>query len=131
MKRTALMIFSALMAMNLFAEEYTYLIIEDASGNKTDLAVASGITLTPGSTYLKTVNGSTTGQLTLTDLTKMYFGTATGISQVSLSETSAVEVFSASGISMGTFPSVADAKSRLKGGVYLIKQDKATKKCVF
>ena len=60
----------------------------------------------------------------------MYFtDEPTGIDEVTAGNSrSTVEVFSLSGIALGTSADIDSAKSRLKAGVYVIKQGNKTTK---
>lgn len=89
--------------------------------------------LTIANGKLTATNSSGTESFTLTDLTKMYFSTetTTGIKGVSTDSTDKpVTVYDVNGREMGSYNSLEAAKSSLRQGVYVIKQDNQTFKIV-
>lgn len=110
------------------AEDYSFLTLRMADGSEKSFAV-SGLTLTPSGSSLVAASGSDTQTYSLAALEKMYFSaTATGVDGVGASEGAPVEVYSLSGMSVGTFESLNQAQSRLPKGVYIAKQGTRTTK---
>lgn len=131
MKRLLLVLMVIACAPAAFADgfEYNYLAFTNSNGVSQTVSVTD-LTITFADGKLVAVNGDGTKQFLLTDLTKMYFtDTPTGISEVTVDgSTSQVEVYSVAGVFIGNYPTLAAAKSKLKAGMYVIKQkDKTTK----
>lgn len=109
--------------------EYNYLAFTNSNGVSQTVSVTD-LTITFADGKLVAVNGDGTKQFVLTDLTKMYFtDTPTGISEVTAEgNASQVEIYSVAGMFIGNYPNLAAAKSKLKAGVYVIRQKNKTTK---
>lgn len=99
------------------AYDYPYLIFETTGGTMTAVEVSS-MTLTVNDGKM-TVGGHT---FTLTELSKMYFAeSSTGIEAIRAAMSEEVEVYTLTGLKMGTFSSMSEASGQLKSGTYVIK----------
>lgn len=130
------MIFSVVLTIATMAtasaQDYNYLTVQQSDGTKTSFyAWDANITFSEGNMVV-TQDGFTS-KFALTSLTKMYFGYdgTLGIDDVSGQKKTAVEqdeVFDLQGRRVAAQMRVADLKTRLPKGVYVIKNgDKAVK----
>ncbi len=111
-----------LMGTDAMAYDYPYLAFQTSDGTVKTVGVES-LTLSISNGYLVVKNSEGSQQFSLSDLSAMYFSTsATGIRQVETEQTS-VKVFSMSGVLVGTFDSVEQARASLKKGVYVVVAD--------
>ena len=88
----------------------------------------SSLKLTISGGSLVAVNASTSETFTLTDLSKMYFATTSGISDLKAGGDTNVKVYTLTGIAVGTFDTLEVAQSRLPKGVYVISTQGKTSK---
>ncbi|MBQ7530176.1 MAG: hypothetical protein IJT12_00530 [Paludibacteraceae bacterium] len=106
------------------AATYNYLVFTNTSGTTTAFVV-SNLTLTVSGSNLQVTNDEGTVSLVLTDLAAMQFSTSadsiTAIENV-LDGDQPVQVFSVSGVSLGSFGSLVEAAQQLSAGAYVIKQ---------
>ncbi len=109
------------MAANAY--EYPYLAFATTDGTVQTVSVES-LSITVSDGKLVVTNSDGTVNFTLTDLSKMYFSTAqensTGVQQIETTS-GGIKVYSLTGLSMGTFETVAQARAALQSGVYVIK----------
>ena len=131
MKKIILIITAVVCSMNVAADGFEYNYLAFTRSNGVDQTVSVGdlkIVFQEGQLVCTNADGTTS--FPLSDLTKMYFtDEPTGIDEVTAGNSrSTVEVFSLSGIALGTFADIDSAKSRLKVGVYVIKQGNKTTK---
>jgi hypothetical protein len=110
--------------------EYPYLAFQAADGTVQTVAVESlTITFTDGK-LVATSNG-TVLNLTLADLSKMYFTTTEGeadaIAKIAASNVP-VEVYTVAGVKQGQYENFNAARAALQKGVYIIKSDNLTSK---
>jgi hypothetical protein len=131
MKKIFLIITAVVCSMTVAADGFEYNYLAFTRSNGVDQTVSVGdlkIVFQEGQLVCTNADGNTS--FPLSDLTKMYFtDEPTGIDEVTAGNSrSTVEVFSLSGIALGTFADIASAKSRLKAGVYVIKQGNKTTK---
>lgn len=120
-----------LAALSTQAADYKSLVFETASG--TTAVDLSSLVLTVENGTLVAKNSATSQTFTLTDLSKMYFSNeeSTGISSVEASDAdAAVEVIDIAGREVGSFASLAEAKSTLRQGIYVVRQGSRTFKIV-
>lgn len=129
MKKLMLLAMGIVTGVTAHAYDYPYLTFELADGTVQSIAV-DDLTMNAAAGSLVAANSSQTLTLTLTQLQKMYFATsATGISTVATqAQGGPVEVYTLQGIHMGTFASAASAKSALRSGVYVMKNNNGTQK---
>lgn len=110
--------------------EYPFLTFQTIDGATKTIAVES-LTLTISDGQLIAQNGETVLTLNLAQMDKMYFSaTPTGISatQASVALSDGIEVFSQTGILVGRFASVDQARSTLARGIYVIKTNEGAQK---
>ncbi|MGI6223900.1 MAG: hypothetical protein ACOYJG_09835 [Prevotella sp.] len=129
MRRIYALLFCAIVALPMMADDYAYLNIATSSGSETSLSV-SNLEIVYSDGKLVATNDDGTQSFTLTDLTKMYFSTTTGISSVNATEESPITVYSVSGALVGTFKNADEARQNLTPGVYLFKSQSKTVKTV-
>jgi len=136
MKRTILLAAIAAWGFNpTWADDYPYLMFQTADGN-TIAVTASELTITFADGKLIATNAEGTQTLTLTDLSKMYFSTtgdANAIEDVKADgptdmSQEPVEVFTLTGISIGKYDTLQQAKSSLSQGIYVVKSASRTLK---
>lgn len=109
-------------------DTYGYLTFQKSDGGEQSVSV-DNLKITFSDGQLIATNTSTSATFTLSDLSKMYFSsTATAIETVdaNASDDSTVEIWSLSGISLGSFSSLAEARQKLSRGVYVVKQGTKT-----
>ena len=131
-KKIALFIVSVVYAFVLQAADYPYLVFTNTAGTTTLLSV-SNMTLNAIGTTLDVSNADGTTSFTLTDLANMQFSkdgsTVTALENV-LDADKAVEVFSLSGMRLGSYENLMKAVTTLKSGVYVISDGKNSQKVV-
>ena len=136
MKRTILLAAIAAWGFNpTWADDYPYLMFQTADGN-TIAVTASELTITFADGKLIATNAEGTQTITLTDLSKMYFSTtgdANAIEDVKADgptdmSQEPVEVFTLTGISIGKYDTLQQAKSSLSQGIYVVKSASRTLK---
>lgn len=113
------------------ADDYSYLLIEGSDGSQTTVtAVGTVITFADGKMTVHSDGKETT--FSLSDMGKMYFTNATGVKTLSLNQLSGeVDIYTTSGIHMGKYSSVSEARTQLGSGIYIVKaQDKTYKMTV-
>lgn len=127
--KTKLLLFLLCMAtLSGYADDnYSYLAFETADGT-TATETADNLHITFANGQLIATSTATSNTYTLTDLTRMYFTNTpvTAINELATGNEGNVEVYSAQGISMGTFASMQAARSLLKQGLYIVKSDSGT-----
>ena len=110
-------------AMMMQAATYSYLVFTNTDGTTTAFSV-SNLTLTVNDSNLKVTNDEGTVNMLLTDLATMQFtNEATAVENV-LNGDQPVQVYSLSGVSMGTFGSMVEAAQQLGAGAYVITSGK-------
>lgn len=121
MKRLLFLFFLALTWDNVVAEEYPFLNIEQANGDVTTYE-STGVKFTfADGKLIVNQNGSQTS-FTLTDLSKMYFSTTSGINSIDQEDEKSYDVISISGVKLGKFQDLSDMQNKLEKGVYIIKK---------
>ena len=132
MKRSLFILMAVACAWVAQAADYPYLVFTSTSGTVTSFGV-SNLTLTVSGSNLQVSNDDGTVNLVLTDLAAMQFSTSadtvTAIENV-LDGDQPVQVFSVSGVSMGTFGSLVEAAQQLNAGAYVISNGKKSQKIV-
>ncbi len=110
--------------MTASAYDFPYLTFKTQSGTAQSVSVESlSLSISDGK-LIASYNGGS-AEFTLSDLSEMYFsetneGSTTGISQVETTD-GEVQIFSLTGVNMGTFSSLSKARAALKNGVYVVK----------
>ena len=123
MKKLGMVILWLVCAVIAQAADYPYLVFTNTAGTTTSLSV-SNMTLTVNGSELSVTNAEGTQAFTLTDLAEMQFskdGSITAIENVIDGE-KAVEVYSVTGVSLGSYGSLYEAAGILPTGAYVIKQ---------
>lgn len=104
--------------------EYPYMVMQATDGTAESIA-AESLVITVSGGQLVAVNNSGTQRFTLSELEKMYFSTSeTSIVMLCSSEEDAgseVEVVSVTGVVLGRFTSVSEARAAMKRGIYVLK----------
>ena len=113
------------------ASSYKYLVFTNNSGAKTSFGV-SNLTLKVEGSDLKVTDTNGSVNLVLTDLVSMQFSNndiALGVENV-LNADKAVQVFSVSGATIGTYGSLMEAAHMLGAGSYVISNGSVTQTIV-
>lgn len=106
------------------AADYPYLVFSNTAGTTTVMSVSS-LTMSVSGSSLQVTNSDGTETFTLTELVSMQFsadGSATTAIEHVLEADRAVEVFSVTGVQIGSFGSLRKAVQELNAGAYVIKQ---------
>jgi hypothetical protein len=114
-----------------YANDYTYNYLVFTTQDGTEKAIAvENLKLSFVDGQLVVDNGVESQTYSLTSLSKMFFSESTvdGIVETVINGNEDVDVFTVSGIWMGKFGNVDDAKKSLQRGVYVLKQGKTTSK---
>ena len=123
MKKIGLLLVAVACAVMAQAADYPYLVFTNTAGTNTALSV-SNMTLTVNGSELTVTNAEGTQAFTLTDLAAMQFsqdGSVTAIENVLDGEKS-VDVYSVTGVGLGSFSNLHEAAGVLPTGAYVIKQ---------
>ena len=123
MKKIGLLLVAVVCAVIAQAADYPYLVFTNTAGTTTALTV-SNMTLTVNGSELSVTNAEGTQAFTLTDLAEMQFskdGSVTAIENVIDGE-KAVEVYSVTGVGLGSFSNLHEAAAVLPAGAYVMKQ---------
>lgn len=89
------------------------------------------LTITFADGKLIATNGKTTHEVSLAELSSMYFSEAdiTGIDNINTNDSGTrLQVYSVSGVPLGTFMSLDDLRQKAGRGVYVIKNNGKTAK---
>ena len=123
MRKIGMMLAMLVCAVMAQAADYPYLVFTNTAGTTTSLSV-SNMTLTVNGSELSVTNAEGTQAFTLTDLAAMQFskdGSVTAIENV-LDAEKAVDVYSVTGVGLGSYGSLYEAAGVLRTGAYVIKQ---------
>ena len=123
MKKILVLVVAVFCAGIAEAADYPYLVFTNTAGTTTALTV-NNMTLTVNGSELTVTNAEGTQAFTLTDLAAMQFsqdGSITAIENVLYAE-KAVDVYSVTGVGLGSFGSLYEAAVVLPTGAYVIKQ---------
>ena len=123
MKKILVLVVAVVCAGIAQAADYPYLVFTNTAGTTTALTV-SNMTLTVNGSELTVTNAGGTQAFTLTDLAEMQFskdGSVTAIENVIDGE-KAVEVYSVTGVGLGSYGSLYEAAGVLPAGAYVVKQ---------
>lgn len=123
MKKVLILVVAVVCAGIAQAADYPYLVFTNTVGTQTALTV-SNMTLTVKGSKLTVTNAEGTQAFTLTDLAAMQFSTDGNVAAVEnvLDGEKAVEVYSVTGVSLGSYGSLYEAAGVLPMGAYVIKQ---------
>lgn len=123
MKKILVLVVAVVCAGIAQAADYPYLVFTNTAGTTTALTV-SNMTLSVNGSELTVTNSEGTQAFTLTDLAAMQFskdGEVTAIENVIDGE-KAVDVYSVTGVGLGSFSNLHEAAGVLRTGAYVIKQ---------
>ena len=123
MKRILLSLLCVIGVTIAKAYDYNYLVFQTANGTSTSVDVKD-LTITINGTSLVVTNSSGT----LSDLSKMYFSSTAGITDISSDKNQEVEIYSPSGMFVGKFDNLLSAQKQLDKGIYIVKSDNQTSK---
>ena len=106
------------------AADYPYLVFTNTAGTTTALTVSNNMKLSVNGSELTVTNSEGTQAFTLTDLAAMQFSTDGNVAAVEnvLDGEKSVEVYSVTGVSLGSFSNLHEAAGVLPTGAYVIKQ---------
>ncbi len=109
-------------AMHADDAAYAYLTLETSDGTTQSVALSS-LTLAISDGRLVLTNTAGTQTFALTELSKMYFTTnnTTGLKATTFAEDTPVEIHSLTGIQMGTYDNISQARTALESGIYVVK----------
>lgn len=113
-----------------FADDYNYLTIQKTDGTEQSFT-AQGLILTFQGSSMIATEGTTTATFALSDLNKMFFSAeATGIKDVTSAAVpdTPVAIYDVSGVRLGSWKTLDEARGQLKKGVYVVRQNGETKK---
>jgi len=131
MKNTLILILTFTTSLMTYANDYTYNYLVFTTRDGTEKAITvENLKLSFVDGQLVVDNGVESQTYSLTSLSKMFFSESTvdGIVETVINGNEVVDVFTVSGIWMGKFGNVDDAKKSLQRGVYVLKQGKTTSK---
>ncbi|MBQ5981441.1 MAG: hypothetical protein IJL54_04645 [Prevotella sp.] len=131
MKNILILILTFTTSLMTYANDYTYNYLVFTTQDGTEKAIAvENLKLSFVNEQLVVDNGVESQTYSLTSLSKMFFSenTVDGIVETVINGNEDVDVFTVSGIWMGKFGNVDDAKKSLQRGVYVLKQGKTTSK---
>jgi len=131
MKNTLILILTFTTSLMTYANDYTYNYLVFTTRDGTEKAITvENLKLSFVDGQLVVDNGVESQTYSLTSLSKMFFSESTvdGIVETVINGNEDVDVFTVSGIWMGKFGNVDDAKKSLQRGVYVLKQGKTTSK---
>ena len=123
MKKILVLVVAVVCAVMAQAADYPYLVFTNTAGTTTALTV-SNMTLSVNGSELTVTNAEGTQAFTLTDLAAMQFskdGEVTAIENVIDGE-KAVDVYSVTGVGLGSFSNLHEAAGVLPKSAYVIKQ---------
>ena len=123
MKKVLVLVVAVVCAGIAQAADYPYLVFTNTAGTTTSLSV-SNMTLTVNGSKLSVTNAEGTQAFTLTGLAAMQFskdGNVTAIENVIDGE-KAVDVYSVTGVGLGSYGNLHEAAGVLPTGAYVIKQ---------
>ena len=123
MKKILVLVVAVVCAGIAQAVDYPYLVFTNTAGTTTALPV-SNMTLSVNGSELSVTNSKGTQAFTLNDLAAMQFskdGSVTAIENVIDGE-KAVEVYSVTGVGLGSYGSLYEAAGVLPTGAYVIEQ---------
>ncbi len=129
MKKTFIALMATLGVLTAQADDFGYLTFQTTDGTKVSMASTSlVITFENGNMIVS--NGIENQTFALSDFSKMYFSDeaeSSGIDETTLSEDNeAVEVFTLTGISLGSFDNLKQAQTTLQHGIYVVKSQRQT-----
>ncbi|MBP5711999.1 MAG: hypothetical protein J6W77_03215 [Prevotella sp.] len=131
MKKILILVSALMTSVMTYADDfsYNYLVFTTQEGTEKSVAVEN-LKLTFVNGQMVIDNGVETQTYDLSSLSKMFFAenSVDGIVETTIDANEEVDVFTVSGIGMGKFNNVNEAKKSLGRGVYIFKQGSKTNK---
>lgn len=131
MKKILILVSALMTSVMTYADDfsYNYLVFITQEGTEKSVAVEN-LKLTFVNGQMVVDNGVETQTYDLSSLSKMFFAenSVDGIVETTIDANEEVDVFTVSGIGMGKFNNVNEAKKSLTRGVYIFKQGSKTNK---
>ena len=131
MKKILILVSALMTSVMTYAGDfsYNYLVFTTQEGTEKSVAVEN-LKLTFANGQMVIDNGVETQTYDLSSLSKMFFAenSVDGIVETTIDANEEVDVFTVSGIGMGKFNDVNEAKKSLGRGVYIFKQGSKTNK---
>ena len=131
MKKILILVSALMTSVMTYADDfsYNYLVFTTQEGTEKSVAVEN-LKLTFVNGQMVIDNGVETQTYDLSSLSKMFFAenSVDGIVETTIDANEEVDVFTVSGIGMGKFNNVDEAKKSLGRGVYIFKQGSKTNK---
>lgn len=131
MKKILILVSALMTSVMTYADDFTYnyLVFTTQEGTEKSVAVEN-LKLTFVNGQMVIDNGVETQTYDLSSLSKMFFAenSVDGIVETTIDANEEVDVFTVSGIGMGKFNNVNEAKKSLGRGVYIFKQGSKTNK---
>ena len=131
MKKILILVSALMTSVMTYADDfsYNYLVFTTQEGTEKSVAVEN-LKLTFVNGQMVIDNGVETQTYDLSSLSKMFFAenSVDGIVETTIDAKEEVDVFTVSGIGMGKFNNVNEAKKSLGRGVYIFKQGSKTNK---
>ena len=131
MKKILILVSALMTSVMTYADDfsYNYLVFTTQEGTEKSVAVEN-LKLTFVNGQMVVDNGLETQTYDLSSLSKMFFAenSVDGIVETTIDANEEVDVFTVSGIGMGKFNNVNEAKKSLGRGVYIFKQGSKTNK---
>lgn len=131
MKKILILVSALMTSVMTYADDfsYNYLVFTTQEGTEKSVAVEN-LKLTFANGQMVVDNGVETQTYDLSSLSKMFFAenSVDGIVETTIDANEEVDVFTVSGIGMGKFNNVNEAKKSLGRGVYIFKQGSKTNK---
>lgn len=127
MKKLLFSMLAVLWATAVLADTYPYLAFQTADGYRNISTQSLVMNFADG--QLVASNGAETLNLTVADLSRMFFSTEpAAVTDVAADDHADVAVYTIDGICLGNFSSASSAEASLSKGVYIIKGKNATHK---
>jgi hypothetical protein len=133
MKKWILCLMAAF-AIQVWAADFTYkyLTVKGSDGKQVSLA-SQDLKLTFADGQLMATNGDGTQTFELASLASMQFSeteSTTGIDKQVAADSQQLNVYTLSGMYVGTFDATSTLDTQLKSGVYVVKQNKKSTKII-
>jgi hypothetical protein len=121
--RKHLLLLMLFIALSASADNFSYLAFKSSDGTVQTVSVAS-LTLTFSNGVVTATNSEGSKTFTLADLSMMYFSVdqegTNSIESVFRNVEGQVTVYSLTGVKMGSYASIAEARGALKSGIYVV-----------
>lgn len=121
--RKIVLVLAVCCALMAQAGDYGYLVFTNTNASTSVFSVTN-LTLTVNGSDLQVTNDEGTVNLVLTELASMQFSNDPQAIENVLDGDQPMQVFSVSGVSLGTFGSLLEAAQQLNAGAYVISNGK-------